>query len=154
MIAEHYAAVIDLLPGGAAAFPSSTEYPSQTLYPAGGTTLQIYKGDVPDEPVYPYVVIWGDTGTEDSEALSDDPTTLTLKVYATCAGLTFDSAAIAVQMVRSALNRAQPVVAGRVTYRMVQTPQQPIQADKSISIPGIGHPFYAVDQFTLISDPA
>ncbi len=132
MIAAHYAGVMALLPVG----------------------LQAYKGDVPDNPTYPYVVIWGDTGREDSEALSDIPSTLNLKVYATCAGLTFDSAAIALQLVRTALNRARPAVTGRVTYRMVQAPQMPIQADLSISIPGTGHPFYAVDQYDLISDPA
>jgi hypothetical protein len=131
-IAAHYAAVMALLPSG----------------------LKAYKGVVPDNPTYPYVVIWGDTGREDSEALSDDPSTLTLKVYATCAGLSFDAVAISLKLVRAALNRARPVVAGRVTYRMVQAPQQPIQADLGISIAGIGHPFYAVDQYDLTSDPA
>jgi hypothetical protein len=118
------------------------------------SVLTVYKGVVPDNPTYPYVVIWGDTGREDSEALSDDPSTLTLKVYATCAGLSFDAVAIALKLVRTALNRARPVVAGRVTYRMVQTPQQPIQADLGISIAGVGHPFYAVDQYDLTSEPA
>jgi hypothetical protein len=132
MIAGHYAAVMALLP----------------------SDLTAYKGDVPGTPTYPYVVIWGDTGKEDTEALSDDPTTLTLKVYATVAGQTFDSAAIVLQRVRTALNRARPAVSGRVTHRMVQTPQMPIQADLSVSIPGVGHPFYAVDQYDLISDPA
>lgn len=132
MIADHYAGVAALLP----------------------SDLTAYKGVVPDSPTYPYVVLWGDGGTADTEALSDDPTTLTVKVYATVAGLSFDSAAIILQRVRTALNRAKPTVPNRVTHRMVQTPQMPIQADLSISIPGIGHPFYAVDQYDLISDPA
>lgn len=131
-IAAHYAAIRALLPAG----------------------LQYYPGVVPDEPIYPYVVIWGSPGEEDTEALSDDPTTLTLPAYATYAGLSFDSVAITVSRVRAVLNRARPVVAGRVTSRMVQSSQQPIQADLSVSVPGVGHPFYAVDRFTLISDPA
>lgn len=132
MIADHYAGVLALLP----------------------SDLKAYKGVVPDSPTYPYVVLWGDGGTADTEALSDDPTTLTVKVYATVAGLSFDSAAIILQRVRTALNRAKPAVPNRVTHRMVQTPQTPIQADLSITIPGIGHPFFAVDQYDLISDPA
>jgi hypothetical protein len=131
-IAAHYAAVRALLPSG----------------------LQSYSGVVPDTPVYPYVVIWGSPGTEDSEALSDDPSTLTLRAYATYAGLSFDSVAITISRVRAVLNRARPVVAGRVTSRLVQSSQQPIQADLGVSVPGIGHPFYAVDQYELISDPA
>jgi hypothetical protein len=131
MIADHYAGVAALLP----------------------SDMTVYKGDVPGTPTYPYVVLWGDGGTADTEALSDDPTTFTLKVYATVAGLSFDSAAIILQRVRTALNRARPTVPNRVTHRMVQTPQMPIQADLSVTIPGIGHPFYAVDQYDLISDP-
>jgi hypothetical protein len=132
MIADHYNGVMALLP----------------------SDLTVYKGDVPGTPSYPYVVLWGDGGTADTEALSDDPTTLTVKVYATVAGMTFDSAAIVLQRVRTALNRARPTVPNRVTHRMVQTPQMPIQADLSITVPGVGHPFYAVDQYDLISDPA
>lgn len=154
MIADHYAGVIGLLPTGAVMFPSSTTYPSGATFPASVLPIQVYKGVVPDKPVYPYVVIWGDSGREDTEALSDDPTTLTLKVYATVAGLSFDSAAITLQRVRTALNRAKPAVPNRVTHRMIQTPQMPIQADLSVTVPGIGHPFYAVDQYDLISDPA
>jgi len=131
-IAAHYAAIRALLPAG----------------------LQSYSGVVPDTPVYPYVVLWGSPGSEDSEALSDDPSTLTLRAYATYAGLSFDSVAITISRVRAVLNRARPTVAGRVTSRLVQSSQQPIQADLGVSVPGVGHPFYAVDQYELISDPA
>lgn len=131
-ITAHYAAIKALLPNG----------------------LQSYLGVVPDTPAYPYVVLWGSPGTEDTEALSDDPTTLTLPVYATYAGLSFESVAVTIGRVRAVLNRARPVVAGRVTSRLVQSSQQPIQADLGVSVPGVGHPFYAVDQYALISDPA
>lgn len=131
-IAAHYAALMALLPAG----------------------LQAYLGVVPDTPVYPYVVLWGSAGKEDSVALSDDPSQLTLMAYVTYAGLTFDAVAITASRVRAVLNRARPVVAGRVTSRLVQSSQQPIQADLVVSIPGFGHPFYAVDSFELISDPA
>lgn len=131
-IAAHYAALYAVLPSG----------------------LQSYLGVVPDTPVYPYVVLWGSPGKEDSEALSDDPSTLTLSAYATYAGLTFDSVAVTISRVRAVLNRARPVVAGRVTSRLVQSSQQPIQADLAVSVPGVGHPFYAVDAYALISDPA
>lgn len=131
-IAAHYAAVRALLPSSA----------------------KVYNGVVPDNPSYPYVVIWGDTGTEDTESLDDSPTTLTLKVYATVAGLTFDSAAVMVKIVRAALNRRRPVVAGRSCGPLMQSPQMPIQADLSVTVTGYGHPFYAVDQYDLTSDPA
>lgn len=131
-IAAHYAAVRGMIPSSAAVYP----------------------GVVPDNPTYPYVVIWGDPGKEDSEALSDDPSTLTLKIYATVAGLTFDSAATMLKIVRGALNRKRPSVSGRSVGPLTQSPQQPIQADTNVAIAGYGHPFYAVDQYTLISDPA
>ena len=131
-IAAHYAAVRALIPSSA------------TVYP----------GVVPDNPSYPYVVIWGDTGKEDSETLADVPSKLTLKIYATVAGLTFDSAAAMLRIVRGALNRKRPAVTGRSVWPLMQSPQQPIQADLAVSVTGYGHPFYAVDQYDLTSDPA
>lgn len=131
-VAAHYAAVEALIPG----------------------TVTLYSGIVPDSPSYPYAVLWGDSGTEDGVSLADLPTTLTLRLYVTFAGLTRDSVLVVARNVRAALNRARPVVAGRSVGPLVQRTQQPIQADLNVAVAGYGHPFYAVDQYTLISDPA
>lgn len=132
MIAEHYAAVRALIP----------------------PTLTVYEGVVPDSPTYPYAVVWGTAGTLDSESLSDVASTLTLHPYVTVAGLSFDSVCAALDITRAALNRVRPPIAGRVSSRMVQSPQLPIQPDLSVSVTGVGHPFYAVDAYELITDPA
>lgn len=132
MIAEHYAAVRALIP----------------------STLKVYPGVVPDDPVYPYAVVWGTPGTHDTESLSDVPSTLTLRPYVTVAGLSFDQVCYALDITRPALNRARPVITGRVSHRMVQSQELPIQPDLTVTVTGVGHPFYAVDAYTLITDPA
>lgn len=132
-IAAHYAALVALIPSGA---------------------LAVYKGAAPDNPTYPYAVVWGEGGTEDSDSLADDPSTLTARAYVTVSGLSFDSAAAALKITRTALNRARPAVAGRSLWPLHQKSQQPIQADLSIGVPGFGHPFYAVDQYDLVNNPA
>lgn len=131
MIREHYAAVKALLPAD----------------------LTVYMGNVPETPTYPYVVLWGDQGRADTEALSDDPTDLTLRIHATVAGMSFDSVAIVIDRVRSALNRKKPAVAGRYVGPLVQSPVMGIQTDFTVNIPGEGHPLYAVDQYALQSAP-
>lgn len=131
MIREHYAAIQAMLPG----------------------SLTVYKGNVPDKPEYPYVVLWGDQGRADTEALSDNPTDLTLRVHVTVAGMSFDSVAIVIDLVRSALNRKKPAVAGRYVGPLVQSSVMGIQTDFTVNIPGEGHPLYAVDQYLLQSAP-
>ena len=113
--------------------------------------LTIYIGDIKGAPIYPYVVLWGDAGLESSETLADVPDDLVIRMRATCVGLTLDSVLIAVSRVRAALNRAIPAVSDWNPGRLVQEPLQDASADFDVTIPNIGHPWYAVDGYTLFS---
>lgn len=133
MIREHYEAVKALIPG----------------------TFTVHLFDVPANPAFPYVVLWGDPGRQFSESLCQTPTDLEVLVRATCVGANYASCLVVLDAVRSALNRAAPVVAGRKTHEMVQEPLQGVQPDRDVTVPGTSsHPVFAVDGYTLRSEPA
>lgn len=129
----------------------------QALLPAGMT---VYRGDVPDDPKYPYVVLWGDLGDEssggpDGDSLRDDLSVLSLRLRATYAGLTFDSVLIQCRNVRAALSRKTPTVAGWHCNPLRQSSLMDVQVDRDVTITGTGaHPLYAVDEFALTSHKA
>ena len=134
MIREHYAAV-------------------KALVPAGTT---VYMWSVPDAPVYPYVVLWGDIGNEssggpDGDSLQDVPDVLSLNVRATYAGLTGDSVLIVARNVRAALNRKTPVVSGWRPSKLRQSSLMDAQTDTSVTLTNGAHPVFAVDEFALVS---
>ena len=134
MIREHYAAVKALIPG----------------------TVNVYMWSVPDQPVYPYVVLWGSVGDEssggvDGDSLLDRQDVLSLNIRATYAGVNGDSMLIVARNVRAALNRKTPTVAGWKPGRLRQASLMDGQADLSITLTGGAHPVYAVDEFSLVS---
>lgn len=133
MIAAHYEAIKALIP----------------------SRFTAYLFDVPANPVFPYVVIWGDPGTSGSESLDPTPRDLSLNPRVTCVGVNYESCLIVLQAVRTALNRARPVVAGRFVHELVQEPLLDIRPDRDVTIPGTNtHPIFAVDGYTLLSEPA
>ena len=134
MIREHYAAVKALLP----------------------VSMRAYLWNVPALPAYPYVVLWGDIGTEssggpDGDSLEDVPDVLTLNIRATYAGLTGDSVLIVAQNVRAALNRRIPVVEGWRPGKLRQSSLMDAQTDTSVTLTGGANPVFAVDEFSLTS---
>lgn len=134
MIREHYDAVKALIPA----------------------TVRVYMWSVPDTPAYPYVVLWGDIGSEssggpDGDSLQDVPDVLTLNVRATYAGLTGDSVLIVARNVRAALNRKTPVVAGWRPSKLRQSSLMDAQTDTSVTLGGGANPVFAVDEFALVS---
>lgn len=134
MIREHYDAVKALIPA----------------------TVRVYMWSVPDTPAYPYVVLWGDIGSEssggpDGDSLQDVPDVLTLNVRATYAGLTGDSVLIVARNVRAALNRKTPVVVGWRPGKLRQSSLMDAQTDTSVTLTGGAHPVFAVDEFALVS---
>ena len=134
MIREHYNAVKVMIP----------------------STVNVYMWSVPDQPVYPYVVLWGSVGDEssggvDGESLLDRQDVLSLNLRATYAGVNGDSMLIVCRNVRAALNRKTPVVAGWKPGKLRQSSLMDGQADLSITLTGGAHPVYAVDEFSLVS---
>jgi hypothetical protein len=134
VIKEHYDAVKALLP----------------------PTVRVYMWNVPDTPTYPYVVLWGDIGTEssggpDGDSLQDVPDVLTLNVRATYAATNGDSLLIIVRNTRAALNRKIPVVAGWLPGELRQSSLMDAQTDTSVTLTGGANPIFAVDEFALVS---
>jgi hypothetical protein len=125
----------------------------QALFPAG---LKVYRGAVPDSPVYPYAVLWGDLGDEssggpDGDSLEDIPDVLSLRPRVTYAGLTFDSVLIIAKNVRAALNRQTPTVEGWAPGRLRQSTLMDVQTDTAVTLTGGGHPIFAADEFAFVS---
>jgi len=134
VIREHYNAVKAMLP----------------------STVNVYMWSVPDQPVYPYVVLWGSVGDEssggtDGGSLLDRQDVLSLNLRATYAGVNGDSMLIVCRNVRAALNRKTPTVAGWKPGKLRQSSLMDGQADLSITLTGGAHPVYAVDEFSLVS---
>lgn len=134
MILEHYNAVKALLPA----------------------TVRVHMWAVPPDPVYPYVVLWGDLGEEssggpDGDTLEDVPDVLSIRVRATYVGLNGDSMLITARNARAALNRKTPTVAGWQPSPLRQSVLMDGQVDRDVTLTGGGHPTYAVDEFALTS---
>jgi hypothetical protein len=143
VIKEHYAAVKALLPPTVNVYMFKVE---GALLP-GGTR----------EPIkYPYVCLWGDPGDEssggpDGDSLQDVPDILSLGIRATYAGLTWESLLIVMRNVRLALNRKVPVVTGWSPSKLRQSALTDAQPDTDVTIPNVGNPIFAVDEFALVS---
>lgn len=134
MIKEHYDAIKALLP----------------------PTVRVHMWSVPADPVYPYVVLWGDLGEEssggpDGGSLQDVPDVLSLRVRATYVGANADSMLITARNARRALNRKTPVVAGWLTNPLRQSVLMDGQVDTDVTLTGGGNPTFAVDEFALVS---
>jgi len=134
VIKEHYDAVKALLP----------------------PTVRVHMWAVPADPVYPYVVLWGDLGEEssggpDGDSLEDVPDVLSLRIRATYVGLNGDSMLITARNVRAALNRKTPTVSGWRPSKLRQAVLMAGQVDTDVTLTGGGNPTYAVDEFTLVS---
>lgn len=134
MIKEHYDAVKALLP----------------------STVRVHMWSVPTDPVYPYVVLWGDLGEEssggpDGGTLADKADVLSLRIRATYVGLNGDSLLIMARNARAALSRKTPNVAGWHASPLRQSVLMDGQVDTDVTLTGGGHPVYAVDEFALVS---
>lgn len=113
---------------------------------------KLYEWDVPEEPAYPYVVLWGDIGQMTGESLCGTPDLLNLRARLTYAGLTGSQLLIVVDAVRPLLNDRVIPVDGWAPTRIRQTSLQDAQADYSVSIPSTrNHPVFCVDEFPFTS---
>lgn len=120
----------------------------QALIPAQG--FAVYLGQVKGTPSYPYVVLWGDLGTEATEAMCGDPDHLDLRIRATYSALGFEQCLWVAQKVRTTLTRKTPVVPGWFPGRLNQSALTDVQTDFDVTVDG-SNPMFAVDEFALIS---
>lgn len=136
MIREHYTAVRDLI-------PETTDYAR-------------YFGDVPRDPSYPYVVLWGDLGTEGSESLGTGIDQLVLRPRVTMVAEGFEQLLHLARQVRAALNQKVPSVAGWTPSKLTQLPLTAATNDYDVTLTDDAgnswHPVFAVDEYPFISD--
>lgn len=111
-------------------------------------TYTVYAFDVPANPKFPYVLMWGNLGRETGEALCGTPDLLNLRPRLTYAGTTGYSVVAVADKVRAVLRDRVLTVAGWSPTRMKQGELDAVQPDFSVTIPGTAqHPSYSVDEF-------
>ncbi|WP_458116971.1 hypothetical protein [Arthrobacter sp. D2-10] len=140
MIREHYLGVNALIP----ASPLFAKH-------FGSVQPKVLNGV--EQPLqYPYVVLWGDPGTEGTEALSGTPDTLDLRLRVTYVAAGFEQLMWLIDQVRPALSQAIPSVPGWVPGRLFQQSLTDAQTDFDVTIPATKrNPMFAVDEFLLSS---
>lgn len=111
----------------------------------------VHFGDVQKVTQYPYVVVWGDLGTEVSESVADQIDQLDLRPRVTYVGTGFEQCLWVAGLVRTALNHAVPVVAGWGSSKLRQQALLPVTTDWDVTLTNGSHPVYAVDEYPFTS---
>jgi|GEM_PF-2920707 len=132
---------------------SSPHYDAfQAMFPEG---LTVFRGSAPINPAssdYPYVVIGGNLGDEDTETPSGEVDRLDLLLKLTYAGLSFDAVLVIVKAVRAAISGKRLIVPGWSSNIMRPKARVPITADRDVTIPDLAlNPFFAVDEVPISS---
>lgn len=112
--------------------------------------LRVYDGQVPNNPVLPYVVLYIDSGTRSAESLSCDADTADFALQTTSVGATREQAQWAAERAMGALLDARPVVSGWLCGRVRHAGSQPTRRDDDVDPPLM----YATDQWRFLSTPA
>lgn len=132
-VSNHHAAILGLLQSGS---PSFT----------------VYDGQVPDEPVFPYAVLYMDTGIDEATKLCGDPDTATFRFQVTSVGLTVPSALVVVDETRARVLGTRPAVDGRAVVRIRKETTIPVREDKDVTDTATNrHPCFGVDTYVFES---
>lgn len=110
-------------------------------------------GQVIDPPVFPYWVLFMDTGIDEQTKLCRSSDMLTFRFQVTSVGLTDDSAVVVVDKTRALLIDVRPAVAGwSACNRIRREISIPLRPDKDVTLPGSNlHPMFAVDTYLFES---
>ena len=123
---------------------------SELIALLAGLGYQVYDTDVPEQPVFPYVVVWGGDSRPHVEApLSDKILGVQDRIGVTCAAGTPEGARIAHRRVREVMQPLGfPRVVGGFTLKL--TDHQPVEVDRQETIIGTNrHPAYTVDIYSV-----
>ncbi|MBB1153997.1 tail completion protein gp17 [Amycolatopsis dendrobii] len=132
-VADHHAAILGLLQGGS---PSFT----------------VYDGQVPDQPAYPYAVLWMDDGDDDATKLCGDPDEATYRFQVTSVGLTTASALVVVDQTRARVLGVRPVVAGWSANRIRKEITRQLRENREVTDTDTKrHPVYGVATYVFES---
>lgn len=106
----------------------------------------------PDEPTYPYVVIYADGGIRTSDREADERVTRSLGWQTTVVGTSAAQCRAALDRLNDQLENWRPAPAnGRTFSKVDHTGSQPVRKDDELPDRVL---FYATDQWRLVSDPA
>lgn len=112
--------------------------------------VTVYDGTVPNSPVLPYVVMYGDQGAAEANAYTEVSSFRRFRVQTTTVAANQPQARALAERVESALLDVRPTVAGRTCVPIRKETSQPVRRDDDVDPPV----FYAVDVWVLSSVPA
>jgi hypothetical protein len=122
------------------------------LLRAGSPTFTVYDGQVPNQPVFPYAVLYMDTGIDDETKLCGDPDKATFRFQVTSVGLTVASALVVVDETRARVLGVRPAVDGRATVRIRKETTIPVREDRDVTDTATNrHPCFGVDTYVFES---
>lgn len=131
MIVEHHAAILAML---------------------DGLPFTLYDGQVPDEPAFPYAVVFMDTDDEMATKLCGNSDVAEFRFQVTSVALERAGVAIVADAVRSRVLDVRPVVAGRSCERVDKESSIPIRVDADVTDPDTRlHPMFSADRFLFRS---
>lgn len=114
-------------------------------------TVTLYDGgQVPDNAVLPYAVLYADGGKASVDNLADLATRRDWSFQTTSVGADPDQARWTAEKVQAALVGATPVVAGRTCGRIRHDVSRDAEPDFDVVPPVV----YAVDRFRFLSVPS
>lgn len=114
--------------------------------------LRTYYVDVPETPTYPYVLVWSSAGRTVTAALSDDDDHISDVIGLTYVAAIPESVLDLANVVRPLVRRTRMSLGDGVVAWLRPHDSQTVQVDRSVNLPGIGHPAYAVDLLRVVTD--
>lgn len=117
---------------------------------SGSTALRVYD-TVPNSPAYPYVVVYFDGGVADSDREADERIQQTFTWQTTTVGESAAQCRAALDRVNERLENWWPVVAERTCTKVDHEVSRRMTADDELPDRVL---FYAVDEWSTVSDPA
>ena len=126
----------------------------QLLVPyTGAENIEVYFGDVPGEPTYPYVLLWCSPGLLEAVEADGAQDDLNEPLGVTYVAETSDAVLVVADRCRKLLVGAQPTAAGRYVQPLRLEDSRAVRADEAWTLPNTDrHPAYAVDIYRLRSE--
>ena len=108
--------------------------------------------DVPESPTYPYVLVWSSPGAIATSSLSDDDDHINDVIGLTYVATLAESVMDLASVVRPLVRRTRMSLGDGVVAWLRPHDTRAVEVDRSVNLPGIGHPVYAVDLLRVTTD--
>ena len=120
-----------------------------------GLPYTLYRGQVPDRPSFPYVVVFADTGREDSSGRRlTGHARDAFDVQVNSVALSDAAVRVVADDVRRRLLNARPTIPGRRCGLIRHQSSIPVRADRDVTDPDTGlNPMWSADMYTFQSVP-